>query len=473
MVKRINKFQFAAFPHHQRPPIFDALIEEHEWYSDDAESTLGVLFLDKNDDDWAYVVMQTDATSLFECVAVDVSYEDKDAARSELLSEIDRIAMELQPRGGTSVRSSLRRSASAGDPFVPIVPASRVNPNFQFVRNLPGYSPARGMIREVFSSYVDRDGNFIEQFQTTGFDSRIWELYLHAYLLDSEFNIHPGVSPDFIVSKERTTVAIEAVTANPTQVTKGTEEPVRTPTGRILANLEDATFPVLDEAFVYKEKDFVPIKLGSALYSKLQKSYWEKEEVANVPLIFAIESFHEEASLHYSSAALGTYLYGYRHPHIWDPNGNLVIVPEKVDSHSFGGKRIPSGFFRLPHSDRVSAVLFSNSGTISKFNRLGQQGAYHNPDIVLIRFGTRYDTDPTAAEPNQFYYRVGDPGFVEWWGQGLEMFHNPDALHPVDPNLFPDIIHHRLEDGMIYTNGPAFHPIASVTFNIGTSSGQV
>ena len=63
---------------------------------------------------------------------------------------------------------------------------------------------------------------------------------------------------------------------------------------------------------------------------------------------------------------------------------------------------------------------------------------------------------------------------MEWWGQGLEMFHNPRALHPVNPGMFPDIVHHRFEDGYIYTQGPEFQPFNSVTFNLlGSSAGSM
>lgn len=30
---------------------------------------------------------------------------------------------------------------------------------------------------EMMRHFVDVDGNFVQQFQTTAFDSRIWELY--------------------------------------------------------------------------------------------------------------------------------------------------------------------------------------------------------------------------------------------------------------------------------------------------------
>ena len=88
----------------------------------------------------------------------------------------------------------------------------------------------------------------------------------------------------------------------------------------------------------------------------------------------------------------------------------------------------------------------------------------------LIREGVYYDLDPDATSPSEFRYEVGDPKFPEWWGQGLEMFHNPDALHPVERWLFPGIAHHRFEDGMIYTEAPEFHPISSVTHNLISTS---
>ena len=78
--------------------------------------------------------------------------------------------------GTPDVRANLARSISPDDPFAPVVPPTKFNPLFGIVANMDRYSPAKQMIREVFSSYKDRDGNFVEQFQTTGFDARIWEL---------------------------------------------------------------------------------------------------------------------------------------------------------------------------------------------------------------------------------------------------------------------------------------------------------
>jgi hypothetical protein len=47
-----------------------------------------------------------------------------------------------------------------------------------------------------------------------------------------------------------------------------------------------------------------------------------------------------------------------------------------------GQKVIPSGFFDLPGPENVSAVLFSNSGTISKFNRMGVVAGFGSRRVV-------------------------------------------------------------------------------------------
>lgn len=60
--------------------------------------------------------------------------------------------------------------------------------------------------------FIDIDGNFVEQFQSAGFDSRLLELYLNAYLTEEQLFINrEHNAPDFIVKKYGKSVAIEAV----------------------------------------------------------------------------------------------------------------------------------------------------------------------------------------------------------------------------------------------------------------------
>jgi hypothetical protein len=73
----------------------------------------------------------------------------------------------------------------------------------------------------------------------------------------------------------------------------------------------------------------------------------------------------------FTPSAFGSYVMGYRHNHQRSPNGEIIIVPEKIGMHEWKVKEVPFGFFDLPDAENVSAVLFSNSGTIAKFNRMG------------------------------------------------------------------------------------------------------
>ena len=110
--------------------------------------------------------------------------------------------------------------------------------------------------------------------------------------------------------------------------------------------------------------------------------------------------FHDDQSMIWSSTALIDYLYGVRHDFYYDENRKLIIKPVKIETHKTGEKEIPSGFFSQPDSEFVSAVLFSATGTISKFNRIGRQAGFYDPRIIMIRRGTCHNHDPNASMPN-------------------------------------------------------------------------
>jgi hypothetical protein len=314
------------------------------------------------------------------------------------------------------------------------------------------------MARRVFADYVDRDGNFVEQFQTTGFDQRTWELFLFAYVRDAGFDVSPEhVRPDFMCEKNSVWVAIEATTANPAG---GAPEPATL--GGFKRRAQESGDEVLRRL-----QDEVPIRLGSPLYSKLQRRYWELEHVAGKPLILAIESFAADDSLHFSDTGLASYLYG-----LWSVpsrtlSGDLLIREVPIKEHRDKDKVIPSGFFEQPDVEHISAVLFANTGTMPKFGRMGLQANIDAGSVGMIRVGFCYDHDPNASEPNLFVYdvakRESEWGEPESWGEGMSMFHNPNALHPAEESLFPDIAHHRLEAGKPTATIPRFHPFISQT----------
>ena len=68
---------------------------------------------------------------------------------------------------------------------------------------------------EIFSEFIDKDGNFIEQFQTTGFYQRIWELLLFKSFISEGFSIDTSHNrPDFHLNKNNLEVFVEATTSN-------------------------------------------------------------------------------------------------------------------------------------------------------------------------------------------------------------------------------------------------------------------
>ena len=111
-------------------------------------------------------------------------------------------------------------------------------------------------------------------------------------------------------------------------------------------------------------------------------------------------------------------------------------------------------------------MLFSASGTISKFNRMGKLAGFGLPNQILMRVGLRHDHDPNASLPKGFKHIVEQGSVTETWAEGLSMFHNPNALHPIDPEMFPGIAHHFLGDGQVKSLLPEFHPYSSFTWNV-------
>jgi hypothetical protein len=62
-------------------------------------------------------------------------------------------------------------------------------------------------------------------------------------------------------------------------------------------------------------------------------------------------------------------------------------------------------------------------------------------NIKMMRFGVKLPPDPKSLEPLQFTADVDDPDYQEDWSESVIMYHNPNALHPVDINCFNTINH--------------------------------
>lgn len=446
--------RYDAFVAWTRSPIANDVGEELEFFSNTSETLIGVLIRDRFDRDFGFVVLGRDAKSRFRCIDVWASMA-KTEARHALFASLRKYTN----TGLTVFPQDDEQGDPAGiDLFDLTVPLEKLHPSFLSLHAAPHWAPARAIMSEMMRHFVDVDGNFVQQFQTTAFDSRIWELYLYAALL--ELGLYVGKeyeAPDFEVRRGGRRAFVEAVIVGPSP----NDPPL---------DIQQDGLPNLRSPEEIRDllKTRMPIRFGSALYSKLgrKKPYWELEHVKGNPLIFAVADFHENQSMTWTSPALLEYLYGVTHDFVFDETGNLVITPLKIDTHEYEGKTIPSGYFFQSGAENVSAVLFSSSGTISKFNRMGQLAGFGLPNQRIYRTGVRHRHDENAAFPIPFFFEVKQGVVTETWAEGLSMFHNPSAIHRVDPDMFPGIAHHFFEDGIVRSLLPEFHPYSTYTWNM-------
>jgi hypothetical protein len=452
-IKEIPPARFNAFADWTRGPCVGELTDELEYYADTFERVLGVLTLDYTDQDFGYVILGRDEALRFRCIDVKVSMPKLGMARSRLkkaLKQHSQTGKVIFPQG-----DGLHKSV---DLFQPQMPEDRWHPSFKALLEYPHWQPAISIMSEMMRHFVDVDGHFVKEFQSNGFDARIWELYLYAYLKEERLHFdREHHSPDYIVGKYGKKVAIEAVTINPS----GKVVPVeRAESGPLLRSQEEINQLLENQ---------VPIKFASTLTGKLNKqpAYWELEHVKGLPLVFALADFHEPQSMTWTFPAVLQYLYGISHEFAHDADGQLTIGPLKINHFTKeNGAQVQAGFFFLPEAENVSAVLFSNSGTLSKFNRMGRLAGFGDSKSLMFRSGVCHQHDPNSAFPLPFHFEVIPGKATETWAEGLSMFHNPNAKQPVPCELFPSIAHHEFRDGQIHSLIPDFHPYASVTFHL-------
>ncbi len=99
------------------------------------------------------------------------------------------------------------------DLFTPVVPEGELHPNFRAL--IGNFSPGdRAVLAEWADGFVDRDGKFVTEFQTT-FNSGFWELYMFACCKELQFHVNfDFVSPDFVIDNFHNEFCIEAVIAS-------------------------------------------------------------------------------------------------------------------------------------------------------------------------------------------------------------------------------------------------------------------
>lgn len=446
-MRAISKNQYDLYVFFTRSNLAEYFNEEIEWYMNESKTLWGVICLDRQDKNYTVIFSARDENRQIRCIDLKIDIESIEKARNYLFSH----SKELEQ---TETVNQVFNKKVVKDLFIPKVKASKLDRYFDFISKSTTHSAARNVINEIIPHFFDVDGNFVEQFQTQGFDSRLWELYLFCYFNEEGLLVDRShFAPDFLLSTNHMNVSLEAVIV-------ANKEPNKIWTKQL--ELEE----------IFKKEELMPSRWGSSLYSKLThtdksgRHYWDYSHTQERPFVLAIADFHETFSMTWSQNSLITYLYGYKYNHSYNEKGELIIQPIKVEKHIKGEGRstIPSGFFFQDNSENISAVLHSSCATISKFSRIGKQCGLDKNDILMYRIGSVYNPDPNASKPNVFQYLVTEEN-SEPWSEGVTVFHNPNAKYPLPSDFFPNAAQCYLQDEFITTisNNPIVY--SSVTLN--------
>jgi len=446
--KPLSRPRFNLYAIGTRLSIVSYITEEVSWWASEDECLIAVVLRDKVDNDYSWVILARDAIGRFRAVSFRVGFRSQWHAEENLrivLADTVETAdlVELGRQGDESnAPIDLLRLPTDYDP-------NSLHPYFRELLERPSRAPGRAVIKEIGPWLTPNDPHLVQEFQNKGFDQRLWEIYLWAAFREFGLDVEQLEAPDFRCTAPGIDFTVEATTAAPSTMGPLAEHP------------EPKT---VEETAAFLD-GYMPIKYGSALISKLNKTnkqglhYWEREESQGKPFLLAIADFHkpvtqgEIGSMTYTQSALWQYLYGQRV--YWEfEEGHLVVKPQRIANHEYRGKVVPSGFFDQPKAENVSAVLFSNAGTIAKFDRMGVVAGFGAPGVRYLRVGLRYNPDPNEIMGTPFLDDVTDPDYEEYWTDEIQVFHNPNATHPLPFEALLGATHHYFEDGMLKSIAP-------------------
>jgi hypothetical protein len=316
---------------------------------------------------------------------------------------------------------------SPRDLFAPIVSPSRHHPQFAELLGSHVHRDARALMNALYERMGDPNGNFAVDFQSVGFHARVFELACFAYLEEARLTIDRSYErPDFLASGGRCEIAIEAVTANPSGG-QGVDVSLR----RMVPLTQSEIFEKVSREF--------PQRLGNSLHKKLRKNYHDLAQCKDKPLVFMIAPYFEGGSNFYTDDALV-------HPLFGAPEG----APEETEP-----------FFQRPDADVVSAVLYCNQFTVSRFFRMATDFRVNGPPTTRGgHFYRQVDDDHTVLDT--FEHRLGASGLPpETWSQGVTVFENPNARVPLPRGALPATCFAHVKDGFVTREVGDFHPILS------------
>lgn len=297
--------------------------------------------------------------------------------------------------------------------FEPIVDETRQHPNFRsFLR--AGNSFGMAVLNDWANGFADRDGKFVEEFQIT-FNSSFWELYLFAVLKDYGMPVDfSQPSPDFCIPSlnfnVEATIASNAQGADPEHLWAA-----RTPP------------PDLN---VFNQQSIIRLSNSlTAKHVKYVRSYATLDHVKDRAYIVAITNFDQPCSFLACHRPIEAVLFGYyvdEERYIATGEENRIEGEELLHVFKDNGSPIELGMFCSPAYKEISAVIFNGYATMGKVRALS---ADPNPSIIF----TALRLNPGSNKPHVI--RQPKQQYKENLLDGLRIYHNPFATHPLQPAL--------------------------------------
>lgn len=307
------------------------------------------------------------------------------------------------------------------DLFTPLVSEDLQHPNFRFITQPNFGTQELEVIKSWANGFIDRDGKFVKEFQTT-FNSSFWELYLSACFRELGCTVDfSHETPDFSINSPYGDFIAEAT----------------------ITNHPDGFCPEWD-----KNLDLLPttstedilrlstIRLSNAISSKYKKyisKYSKLNHVQNKPFIICVSPFDQPFFHFQDSLAIVRLLYAFESTlSITNHQTNETIIIG--ESRCFQVQKSPGvnlelGLFTDNRMTEVSAVIFSTRATFCKVRALAKEGNH-----LVIFMGARMIQleNLTGFQP----FIINRPDYQETVLDGLHILINPFAKYPLDIRLF-------------------------------------
>jgi len=239
--------------------------------------------------------------------------------------------------------------------------------------------------------------------------------------------------PDFVVNNDEISFCIEASIASSAIDTPDEWE----------ADYSPETIKTLDKESIV---DFATIRLSNTLTAKYREfvnNYSKLDQVKEKPFIIAIAPFEQPFSYLQNEQAIRRVLYGfdkYIYEEFPERNERIILGQEYLDSITKpNGSKIPLGYFVKEMMTEISAVIFSNTATFRKVRALSD-----DPGDIFFE-SIRYND--FGLKP--FHTILPKKEYRENLLDGLHIFHNPLANHPISWQFFDrnEITHHDFDLG--------------------------